>query len=111
MSRIQTNSDFGNIDNLEGFIRWVSTFCKEAVSIINGNLEWDKNFKSTSVQVVFSQANAEFTVKHNLGRVPKGFLVGNMDSAAVVYKTSRAWDKNAIFLQANSPCTALIIVF
>ena len=48
-------------------------------------------------------ANTEFTVTHNLGRIPAGYDVKAIDQAAIIYDSRRNnWTKTQMFLKANA---------
>jgi hypothetical protein len=54
-------------------------------------------------------ANTEFTVTHNLGRIPVGILVVSVDKAAIIYASRRAdWTKTQLFLKSDQATVALV---
>jgi len=46
-------------------------------------------------------ANVEFTVIHNLGVVPHGYLVAYQDKAGSVYDGGTSWTSTNIYLKAS----------
>jgi hypothetical protein len=46
-------------------------------------------------------ANTEFSISHQLGRIPVGFLVASVDQAAIIYKSTTAWTSSHIYLKCN----------
>lgn len=55
-------------------------------------------------------ANVEFTVTHNLGRIPTGYDVKGRDQAAIVYDSRRAnWTTKQMFLKCNVAGVNLIL--
>lgn len=52
-------------------------------------------------------ANTEFSVAHGLGVVPLGYIVISRDKAAVIYDSTTAWDREKIYLKAN---TATVVI-
>lgn len=46
--------------------------------------------------------NTDFTVQHNLGYVPQGWLVLYQDKAASIYAGVTVWTKTQIFLRCNT---------
>lgn len=46
-------------------------------------------------------ADTEFTVVHNLGRVPIGFDIKRRNKAGILYDGPTAWTETKIFLKAN----------
>lgn len=82
---------------------------------INGNIEFG-NLKdgATNISGSWQQlitpgvADTEFTLTHNLGRVPEGFLVVSIDQAAIIYSSRKAqWSTTQLFLKANLPSVVL----
>ena len=47
-------------------------------------------------------ANTDFTVTHNLGYIPQGWLVIFQDKAASVYQGATTWTDTQIFLRCNT---------
>ena len=52
-------------------------------------------------------ANTEFTVSHNLGRVPNGFILTKSDAACSVYDSGTTWITTAIYLKCNAANVAI----
>jgi len=44
----------------------------------------------------------QFPVNHNLGRIPKGFLILSTDQPAHIYKASTPWTKTQIYLASDT---------
>jgi len=61
------------------------------------------NFKSKRLsRAVFAEADKEVSVKHQLGLVPEGFLLINLDKEAIVWDSGRPWTNNNIYLKSNT---------
>lgn len=83
----------------------------DVVKIVNGGLDLLTNNKGfTFTGATPGVANTEFTITHNLGYIPTGFLVVSIDQAAIVYKGVTAWTATAISLKCNQ-ATANVVVF
>jgi len=54
-------------------------------------------------------ADTEFTVTHNLGRVPVGFFVVNIDKVGIVYDGGTVWTTTQMFLKVNAATVTLTI--
>lgn len=54
-------------------------------------------------------ANTEDTVVHDLGRVPRGFLVIKQDKAASVYDSGTAWTQSRIYIKTSVATVALTL--
>ncbi len=77
----------------------------EMVRLLNGYFAWKSDVKVVSN----GTANTEFTVRHDLGRIPTKFAVVNKDKAGDVYKGSTAWTKEAIYLKCSVASVALTL--
>lgn len=56
-------------------------------------------------------ADTEFTVTHNLGRIPTGYEVKSKDKAAIVYDSRKnLWTTTQMFLKCNV-ATVQIVLF
>lgn len=66
------------------------------------------NFDAVYAQAVSPAANVEFTVKHELGRVPSGFDVVFRDKAGVVYASrAQSWTESTIYLKCSTATTTI----
>jgi hypothetical protein len=55
-------------------------------------------------------ANTQFTVTHNLGRIPVGYDVKSIDAAAHIYDSNKpAWTKTQIFLKCDQATVHLVL--
>src|SRR4029077_2544455 len=55
-------------------------------------------------------ANVEFTVTHNLGRVPVGYDVRSIDAPAHIYDSRKAlWTKTQMFLKCDQTTVHLVL--
>ena len=59
--------------------------------------------------VTTAGADTEFTVAHNLGAVPIGFLVVRSDKGGVVYDSGSTWTDSAIKLKCSTATTTLTL--
>lgn len=68
----------------------------------------DCNFAKVTTPV----PNTEFTVTHNLNRVPIGFIVIRVDEAAEFWDSGTAWTDTKIFLECSANAAhATIMIF
>ncbi len=74
---------------------------------VNGRMSFGDGTSSDNIDGVWATpvtpgvANTDFTVTHNLGRIPSGFLVFNKSAACDVYQGSVAWTTSQITLRAT----------
>lgn len=100
-------------DSLNGLadtqkFRFIEIFLKEAKRLLNGNLILSDNVSFPAVEVKF-QPNVETAVQHNLGRIPRGYLVISKNAAADFYSASRAADSTNSYLISTAAVTANIV--
>lgn len=50
--------------------------------------------------------NDDTTIKHNLGKIPSGFLVYNQSAGGLILKGDTAWTSQNIYLKNQSPVDA-----
>jgi len=55
-------------------------------------------------------ANVEFSINHSLGRIPIGFIVINLNAAAIIYSSTTAWTANTIYLKCNGTSVGYSII-
>lgn len=113
MSKITATSNFSNSETLNEIVRWASQFSKNVFNVVNGNLEFDINMRSSTIQVAFGpDANTNTTVTHRLNRQPIGYILAGSDVPCHVYNGTLPKDKLSITIKcdaASANCT--IIVF
>jgi hypothetical protein len=82
---------------------------------INGNIEFG-NPKDGPININGSWqklttpnvADTEFTLTHNLGRIPEGFITVSVDKAAIVYASRKSqWTTTQAFFKVNQASVAL----
>lgn len=75
---------------------------RELSLLLNGGLKVSDNFDADIVDVSDSgSADTEFTVAHDLKKVPNGFLVFNIDKGGIVYDSGTSWTTTAIYLKCS----------
>ena len=86
---------------------------RELSSLLNGGIKFEDNFNAQIIDVSDSGTiNTEFSVSHDLKRVPSGFLVFNINKAGVVYDSGTAWTTAALFLKCSAAnATIKLLVF
>jgi hypothetical protein len=86
---------------------------QELSAIVNKGLRSEDNFDAAIVTVSDTgNADTQFDVAHNLGRVPAGYRVVFIDKGAVIYDAGAPWDTAYIYLAASlANCNVKIEVF
>lgn len=110
MASIKTTSDMGNVKSLRDIIRYITVFAKDLIENINGNLEFDSNIKSSTIEVTFASANVEQGIRHGLKRIPTGYIVKRASVACSIYDGGTKNTSDAIFLKSSAAGTVTLIV-
>ena len=108
MAKVKASTDLQNVSQAS-LGRYLTQFLKELLTQVNGGLEFNLNLKSSSLLTFnFLTANTDLTVIHDLGRIPKGFIVTNSSVAMSIYQGSGAWSSKSICLRSNAVGVASI---
>lgn len=110
MSRITASTSIREVKP-EEVPRFVDIFCQNVVTVVNGGLDFATNFNCKVVSVVFTAANTDTTVVHNLGRVASKYFPISKTVATDVYDGSVPSSSSAIILRATVPSTVTLVVF
>lgn len=76
--------------------------------VVNGLLQFgdldgnDRNMYGEMQQVSFGLAATEIRVRHNLGKVPIGYLVLRNENGGVVFDGGSTWNSQFIYLQSTT---------
>jgi hypothetical protein len=108
MALIRANDQLGSGD-AESKFKFIEIFMASVKNVVNGNIDFSKNVLFPGVDVIFSTANAQKAVKHNLGRIPRGYLVIGQTANFNVYNGTAPWTKDLIYLRASAVGTAKIV--
>lgn len=111
MSKIKNLIETSNLESTSDIIRYISIIKDEIYKIVNGFIEFDSNFKSTTADVVFSTANFEFAVPHNLNRMPIGYLVGKSSVATSIYDGTTTNTVDFLYVKSSVIANVKLIVF
>lgn len=96
----------------------LQTFLDQLQRVLSGNISFgstggvsDRNILCTQVSGTSpGVSDTEFTVAHNLGRIPIGFIVVSVDKAAIIYKSTTAWTSSNIYLKANATSVSYVLL-
>lgn len=97
----------GEQSELFKFALMLRKLYEQAARIINGQLSFGPgtgfdNIAGTWANVADTgAADTNFSITHNLGYIPNGWILMNQSIAGVLYKGSVAWTKTTISLKCN----------
>lgn len=113
LSRTGQNQDYKSIfDRFQGAVK---KYTETIAGVLNGQVGFGNGTEIDNMQGRWINttspgvADTDFTVDHNLGRVPVGFITISVDKAAVIYTGSIAWTTTQMTLKVNAATVALRI--
>lgn len=114
MGRVKGVPSISEVPTWQELRRYASIAIDRIMGQLNGGLSFGENITASGPSVVtFSGSGNVQMVSHNLGRVPQGFIVVNLDAGITVYQASgagNAWQSDKIFLTASGAGTATLYV-
>lgn len=83
---------------------------RDIVNALANNLTVEENLQAAVISVTSPTADEEFSVPHNLGRVPIAYLA-NVDQAAIVYDSRRnEWTDSVLYLKCDTTGVEVTLV-
>lgn len=110
MSKVQLYSGLDDI-KAEEFQSAASQLLSDIVSRVNGQLEFDKNILSQTVEVVFTATNTEQAVKHNLNKLIYNYIPVSKLAACDIYDGGSGPNNNTIYLKSTVATTVTLVLF
>jgi hypothetical protein len=111
MSKVTIHSGLDDIKEMEDFKTAAAQLLSDIVSKINGQLEFDKNLLSQTVEVTFTQSNVEQAVNHSLNKLIYNYLPISKLAACDIYDGGTDPTKNAIYLKSTVATTVTLVLF
>jgi hypothetical protein len=110
----KVRSDF-NLSNLnkdpQQLARFVSILRDDLVNVINGELEFDQNLKTSQVTANFTAANTQIAITHTLGRIPLGYILTKTNVATSIYDGGTANTDTFLYVKASVIANTKLLVF
>ena len=92
-------------------IKTPALFFGRIVDALNRNITFEDNFRAVKITVADSgPAATEFTVTHNLGKTPTGYIVTSDVSVIVIDSSVASWDESVMYLKCTTANAALRLV-
>lgn len=110
MSNITASADFTRVQDHD-LERFLEIFADDVKRVVNGNLDFQTNFRAKLISVVFTSANTNTTVFHGLGQAPTGYIVSKLSAPMTVYDGTLESNKTTITLRSSAAGTALLLIF
>jgi hypothetical protein len=102
--------DVGAVGVFEVFRTVVATLFSDILAAINGNLEFDKNLLTQTVDVTFTAANTEQAISHNMRSIVSDYIICKKSAACDVYDGVSAATTSVIYLKCSQAATVRIIL-
>lgn len=109
MANINLPYDLTKIRDSDDFMRFCSDAVTTILTTLNGSLDFT-NLKTQQVDIVFTQANANTPIAHNLNKTGVNYIVVSQDAATSIYRGSGDTNKT-IILKASVATTATLILY
>jgi hypothetical protein len=111
MSKVTIHSGLEDIKEMENYKTASAQLLSDIVSKINGQLEFDKNLLSQTVEVAFTEADVEQVVNHSLNKLIYNYLPINKLVSCDIYDGGTGPTKNAIYLKSTVATTVTLVLF
>ncbi len=101
-----------NLNDAEQLGRFVQVAFDDIESVINGNVEFNKNIGAKQIDCQFPFANSDASFSHGLGRIPSGFFVVGLDVASIIYNGAVTNTVDFIYLRSSvAQANAKVMVY
>lgn len=111
MGKIQSRTDLSSLETPEEFQRHGAQAISNMADVVNGQLEFDKNFKSQTVTVTFTSADTDTSVTHSLKKTNVNYMVVKKSANCSVYDGAGKATANRLFLRSSSAATVTLVLF
>lgn len=111
MTKIKDKFQFGNIEDIDQMGRFMELFNNDINDLLNGNLEFDDNLRTSTLSVNFTTANAQLQIAHSLGRTPIGYILAKTNTPARLYDGGTLNDSKFVYIKSDAVANTTIVVF
>ena len=109
--KITPVADLSNVKDAPTFMRFAAQLFNDIIVILNGNLEFDSNFKTQSVTVVFNATNKDMAVPHNLNKTGVKYIITSKSVACDVFTGLTPQTTSVLFLQSTQKATVTMELY
>lgn len=93
------------------FVTSVAQTFNALALMLNGQISFIDNCKTSSVVVVFAAANKQQSVPHTLNKVPLGYIMIGSKAAAQIFDGTSGNTPQTLFVQSTVATTVRLLVF
>jgi len=111
MAKIKRAVEIQNLTTLEEVKRFINSWLTNITDVLNGNVEFGQNIRTTEVTVYFQRSDTEQAVFHGLGRLPNGYIKVGSSVDFGLYDGNQATTSSVIWLRASQVGTAKILFY
>ena len=111
MGKLKQQYNLSNLLTVDDLIRFLSQITDEYATVVNGQLQFDQNLKTSTVDVRFTAANTQVSVPHGLARVPTGYIQAKSNVAARIYDGGSTNTDSVLYLKSDAIANVKVIVF
>jgi len=108
--KLDAIQDIGNVKDWEQLKRFSQRIYEQISDILNGGATFGDNMSASIQALTFDAANKESVLKHNLGRVPIGFITISKSVDMNLFNGPTAWSNENIYIQSSAAGTATVII-
>lgn len=101
-----------NLEKTGNVFDRIAVLWRELARAFNGLISFGDGTNKDNIDCVWANgtspggANTEFSVTHDLGRVPVGYILVKSDKSANIYDGPTAWTTSLIYLKADQASVA-----
>jgi len=105
--------DIIGVRNLPMLLNSLKEHSNNLLRILNNGIKFEDQLDSKEkTQTDTGAADTEFSITHELGRVPVGYLVKKIDKGGVIYESGTAWTSETIYLKSTiANCNVTLYIY
>lgn len=102
-----------NVQNFEENSRWenLTLFLKDCYNILSKGLTFQDNVRGALLEVSFTAANSNTTIRHGLSYVPSNYILVGSSVAMSLYDGTISPNNVNIVLKSSAIGTARVFIF
>lgn len=93
------------------YTSYTSQLFSAILQVLNGEITFNDNCKTTFLTVVFNSANVQQSLVHGLNKIPMGYILVGSKVATQLYDGTTPSSAQAIYLKSTVATTARVLIF
>jgi hypothetical protein len=111
MGKITAVSEIQRLDDPKTFMRFASKLLADIVSVVMGNLAFDENLRTQTVDVTFISANVDLQINHNLNKKTVRYFPTAKAAACDLYAGSSSNTNAILYLRSTVATTVTLVLY